>query len=136
MIDLERLETMIRLERQQKDTRSRRIIKYTKRDFMAMELIKGFFLGSVAYFLLLALLALFFSDVILGNMTNIDIRQLVALLIMAYIATVALYMLITFMINLVRYNRAGRHEKRYEADIRKLRKQYIRDSKRFKNTRG
>lgn len=132
MLSNERIGLMIRLAKEDtpKAQRSRSIAGYYKNDYIALTLIRRFILMTVAYVLLLALVALSAMDFINENINRFNFKILGADLIIGYVIFVGIYLLITYIICSVRYNRARREMHVYEERLRMLERIYKREEER------
>ncbi len=120
---------MIRLAKDDspKAQRDRSIAGYYKNDYIALTLIRRFILMTVAYVFLLALIALAAMDFINENINRFNFKILGADLIIGYVIFVGIYLLITYIICSVRYNRARRAMREYEERLRMLERIYKRE---------
>ena len=84
---------------------------------------------TLAYVLILALLALCNYNYITEEIVSVDLKQWGAVLVISYIALLAVYLGITIIAALVRYNRLKKNQKEYEHNLKKLDKMYYRESR-------
>ena len=129
MVSEKRLKVMIDLERYNKDHKGKSDAAYYKSDYIVVSLIKRFFMITLAYVLILALLALCNYNYITEEIVSVDLKQWGAVLVISYIALLAVYLGITIIAALVRYNRLKKNQKEYEHNLKKLDKMYYRESR-------
>ncbi len=120
---------MIRLAKEDtpKARRERRIAGYYKNDYIALHLIRRFFLMTAAYAILVVLIAFAAMDYINAMINRIDFKTLGAELIIGYILFMGIYLGITYIVSSVRYNRAKRASREYEEMLRRLEKEYLKE---------
>lgn len=101
-------------------SRNLKICKYYKSDYIAMQMIKTFFLTTIAYVLVLMLLAAGNIDWLLDHIDNFDPLQFGSVFVMFYIVMMALYLVLTFVFSKKRYEEARRSVHEYEVQLKKL----------------
>ncbi|MEE3420460.1 MAG: hypothetical protein VZR02_05090 [Lachnospiraceae bacterium] len=104
------------------DKKALRICKYYKSDYIAVQLLKTFFLTTIAYLLVLGLVAAGNIDWLLDNIDSFDPMKLGSILLILYIVVLAIYMIITFVISKRRYEAAKKSVRAYEIQLRRLEK--------------
>ncbi len=122
MVSEERLKMMIDLARYetgsgQKDLNLR---QYYRTDYIALEIIKAFFLATVAYILLLGLLIAGNIEFLLEHLDTTDVRLLVSWLLIAYIVFIAVYIAITYINAVLKYRKARKSVHGYEQKLKEL----------------
>lgn len=109
------------------------ISKYYRSDYIGLALIKNFFLVSIAYVVLIALIALYYLDELLETIHKMNLIRLGAKIIIGYIVLLILYSVIVYVIQTVRYSRAKKSIKNYYMQLGKLAKIYAKEEKRAQN---
>ena len=126
MINREKLCRMIalaRFERKNED-KALRINNSYEQDYVARALIRNFILTTIAYILLIAVIAMINMDMWLSNLNNLNIRPLLATLLTGYLVMLGLYSVISYVMARVRYTRAETGIQQYRYELDQLRKEY------------
>ena len=105
------------------------VSKYYRTDYVGLALIKNLFLITIGYFLILAVLAVYFSEYLMNNIHRMDLRALGIYLGAGYVILMGVYMLITLIIYNVKYYRAKKSVKEYYGQLTRLEKMYLRESR-------
>ena len=131
MINEEKVKAMNRLAlyEQGKGKKVLPISRYYRTDYVGQALIKNLFLVTIGYFLILAVLAVYFSEYLMNNIHRMDLRALTIYLVAGYIILMGIYMFITLIIYNVKYYRAKKSVKEYYSQLTRLEKMYMRDKK-------
>jgi hypothetical protein len=126
MIDKKKLYLMISLARFEKknEDRALRVNHYYQRDFIAFALIKNFLLTTIAYVLVLGVLALYNMEAVLAGLNSLNLKPLVATVILGYLIFLAIYSVIAFTIAKLKYVRMENSIEQYEAALDRLRAMY------------
>lgn len=109
------------------------ISKYYRSDFIGLALIKNFFLVSIAYVVLVALIALYYLDELLETIHKMNLIRLGAKIIIGYIVLLIVYSVLVYVIRTVTYSRAKKSIKNYYMQLGKLTKIYAKEEKRTQN---
>lgn len=97
---------------------------YYKDDYIAKEIVKSFFCGTIAYILIILLYSISTLETLLGHVNNFKIMNDLVLVCVLYIGFMALYLFITFLIYRVRYKKEKRQLKVYLKSLKKLYRLY------------
>ena len=126
MTDEKRLHLMIALARFRQRNRDKalRINRFYQGDFISFSLIRNFLLTTIAYVLLLALIALYHLDFVLANLNDLKFRPLLAIIIVSYLLMLGIYSVIVYMIARIRFVRAEARMDEYERQLGRLRRMY------------
>lgn len=121
-MNLLRLSEMIHLARYEegKGERSLKICKYYRADYIAIQMIKTFFLVTLAYILILALWAAGHINYLLDNIDKMDLATVGAVILIVYIVILALYLAYTFVRSRVQYRKAKKSVHAYEIRLHEL----------------
>ena len=109
------------------------VSKYYRSDYIGLALIKNFFLVSIAYVVLTALIALYYLDELLETIHKMNLIKLGAQIIIGYIILLAGYSVLVYVIQTVKYSRAKKSIKNYYMQLGKLTKIYAKEEKRSQN---
>lgn len=131
MLNEEKVKLMTRLAmyEQKEGRRALPLSRYYRSDYIGLALIKNLFLISVGYVLLIGCLAVYFLEYLMANIHRMDLLSLFRSVGIGYIATLAVYTVITYMVHTYRYFRAKKSVRDYYRDLTALEKIYIREEK-------
>lgn len=126
-MNLLRIAEMIRLARYEngKGGKALKICKYYKSDYVTIEMLKTFFLTTVAYVLALVLIAAGNINWLLDHIDQMNLAVTISVILILYIILMAVYLAATFLIANKRYTKAKRSVHSYEIHLRELRKTSI-----------
>lgn len=130
MVDEARMEVMIRLAEYESGSGKEAITiqKYHRRDYIALDMIKNFFLITIAYLLLLGLAALVFMSALTGSLNIINLTAFAAWILIGYILMLAVFLTISYFHASRRYREARKSVREYESELKKLDVLYRRKS--------
>ena len=122
MPDEKRIITMTRIAIYEKGIGKEdlRLRKYSRRDYAALTLIKTFIFTSIGYAIVLGLIVLGNSEFLLENIDRMDLLFVGSLLLIGYIAVLAVYLIAAYLSAHIRYRRARHNINGYMAKLRKL----------------
>lgn len=124
MVDERKVRLMTRLARyEQKEGRDAlRIQKYYRSDYLGLALLRNFFMASIGYGLLVLLIVGYYSDYLMDYIYKMDLQLVVTVLIVGYVAVLAVYSAVTYVVYSVRYARAKKSVKSYYLKLGELEK--------------
>ena len=96
-----------------------------------MTLIKNFFLVTIGYGLILAVIAAYNLEYLLDNVHKMDLISLGVVVLGGYIGILVLYSVLTYIQYTVKYHKAKKSVKQYYTQLTKLEKIYTREEKKF-----
>ena len=108
-----------------------RIARYYRSDYIGLALIKNFFLVTIGYGLILALIAAYNLEYLLDNVHKMDLVSLGVVVLAGYVGTLVVYTLLTYIQYTVKYHRAKKSVKEYYSQLTRLEKIYNREEKKF-----
>ena len=108
-----------------------RIARYYRSDYIGLALIKNFFLVTIGYGLILAVLAAYNLEYLLDNVHKMDLISLGVVALGGYIGILVLYSVLTYIQYTVKYHKAKKSVKQYYSQLTKLEKIYTREEKKF-----
>ena len=107
------------------------ISKYYRSDYIGLALIKNFFLVTIGYGLILAVISAYNLEYLLDNVHKMNLVSLGIVALAGYIGILVLYSVLTYIQYTVKYYRAKKSVKQYYAQLTKLEKIYTREEKKF-----
>ena len=108
-----------------------RIARYYRSDYIGLALIKNFFLVTIGYGLILAVIAAYNLEYLLDNVHKMDLISLGVVVLGGYIGILVLYSVLTYIQYTVKYHKAKKSVKQYYTQLTKLEKIYTREEKKF-----
>lgn len=131
MVNEERVKNLykIALYEQQEKKYERQTGHYYKKDYISKELIKSFFMGTLAYVLLVLLWVISTLDEFLRSVNNLDIIKDTVIIVLLYIIFICLYLFITYFISRARYKKGRSSLKEYLKVLKVTKKMYEREEK-------
>ncbi|BFL46190.1 hypothetical protein C3B58_11115 [Lactonifactor longoviformis] len=132
MLDLERIRQMTKLASYEAGEGKTYlpISKYYRSDFIGLALIKNFFLVSIGYCMILAVIAGYNAEYLLNNAHKLNVVTTVIAVVAGYVVLLVLYSIVTYIYTSVKYSRAKKSIQQYYIDLNKLKKMYDREEKR------
>ena len=130
MINEEKVKIMDRLAvyEKQEGRKYLPVSKYYRSDYIGLALIKNFFLVTIGYGLILAVIAAYNLEYLLDN---VDLISLGVVVLGGYIGILVLYSVLTYIQYTVKYHKAKKSVKQYYTQLTKLEKIYTREEKKF-----
>lgn len=129
MVDVQKVKVMTQLAafEQRESDRALKIVKYYRRDYVCMELLKSFVCITVGYGLLLLFLGVYQMEYLISNVMQLDYMSIIKKIIVGYIAlTVCNFVIGIFLYN-VKFSKAKRKVKEYDQTLHLLRQLYRRE---------
>ena len=125
-VNKERLCRMIALARFEKknEDKALRINNSYEQDYVARAMIRNFLLTSLAYVLVVAVIAMFNMDVLLSNLSNLNLRPLIVILLISYLIMIGVFSVIAYVMARLRYGRMSTGIRQYRYELEQLRKSY------------
>lgn len=115
MINEEKVKQLYRLAEYDRKygEKDRPMGRYFRKDYIIREMIKSFFAGTAVYILFLVLCVLNQANEILNSMNNTDFLRMAVVIGLCYVAFLAVYLLITYLVYYVRYTNGRKRLKKY-----------------------
>ncbi len=131
MINEDRVKELFHLDLfdEEEQEELRKAGKYFRNDFVVKEMLISFFAGTLIYLLVLALCILNVANSLLDQLNTMNYTQIAIYLGVSYVAFLALYLLVTYLVYTVRYTRDRRILKKYTGHLKKLESMYVREDK-------
>ena len=129
MINEEKVKIMDRLAvyEKQEGRKYLPVSKYYRSDYIGLALIKNFFLVTIGYGLILAVIAAYNLEYV----HKMDLISLGVVVLGGYIGILVLYSVLTYIQYTVKYHKAKKSVKQYYTQLTKLEKIYTREEKKF-----
>lgn len=126
MLNEEKVILMTRLASYEADEGKRNIAigKYFRSDYIRMQTIKSIIYATVAFAVLVGLVVLMDLEAFMGDIYQMDLIQYAKEILIWYVAFVAAYGVISFVVYTIRYRKARQHLKVYFNNLKKLSEMY------------
>lgn len=131
MINEEKVKLMTKaaVYEQKAGRESLKITGYFRHDYISLELLKGWFFGSLAFALLAALWGAYHMEYLLNNIHKMDLKQFGLTAVAAYVAVVGVYMCILYGVYSYRYYKARKSVNGYVHTLSKISDIYRQEEK-------
>lgn len=101
-----------------------KIIRYYKNDYIRMNILTSVVCSTIAYLLILALLAMYNMDYFIKNAVSIDYASFGIMALCGYVILIGLYIFVTMLVCSVRYDQARKRVRKYFKYLKYLGKYY------------
>lgn len=119
MINEDRVKGLCRLAIYDKNygQKDRPMGRFFRKDYIMREMLKSFLSGSLLYILILVLWGMYRINAILNSLNTTDFLRMAVVIGLCYIAFMAIYLLITYLVHYVRYTEGRKRLKKYYGRI-------------------
>lgn len=131
MVNEQRLHSMIKIAKfDANDGKScKPMIQYARKDYVALQLLKSFVIGTIAFFIMLGLWVLYSMETLMKQINNMDLIQSAITLGILYGVFMVIYLLATYIIYNVKYTYGRKKVKKYYAGLKKINAMYLREER-------
>ena len=131
MVNEQRLHSMIKISKfDANDGKScKPMIQYARKDYVALQLLKSFVIGTIAFFIMLGLWVLYSMETLMKQINNMDLIQSAITLGILYGVFMVIYLLATYIIFNVKYTYGRKKVKKYYAGLKKINAMYLREER-------
>ena len=131
MINQERLHYMIKLAKFDSNDgkRCKPMTQFARADYVALQLLKSFVMGTICYGLMVLLWALYTMETLLEMLNPQNLKVMVITLIGLYLAFIIVYMVATYFVYEVKYTDGRRKVKKYFNSLKKVNQIYEREKR-------
>lgn len=109
---------------------------YFRSDYIGRQMIKNGLRVTLAFLLVLAGWGMYNAQVLIVDITTIDVMALGARILFLYAASMCVFLLLTYVVQTVRYARAKQDLYVYRQMLKELEQQYHLEDVSKSNTRG
>ena len=122
MVNEEKIQIMTKLTSMENDDLNREIkdCGYYKSDYIRLRLIRTIGSYSIAYVLMIALVALYHFDYLVSDMVIQDIRGVIIAVVALYLLLIFTCVVLTITIYSKKYSQAQKKQKEYYRELKKL----------------
>ena len=131
MVNEQRLHSMIKIAKfDANDGKScKPMIQNARKDYVALQLLKSFVIGTIAFFIMLGLWVLYSMETLMKQINNMDLIQSAITLGILYGVFMVIYLLATYIIFNVKYTYGRKKVKKYYAGLKKINAMYLREER-------
>ena len=131
MINEEKVKQLykVALYEQKEEKRYRQIGKYYRNDYIAKEMIKSIFAGTIAYFFMSALWIARDWQGVLDQVVHLGIAKMLIPVMGIYVVFMAIYLTVTYLFYKGRYEDCIKGASDYEAELSQLNEMYEQEEK-------
>ena len=131
MINEERVKQLckIAIYEQTEEKEHREAGLYYRSDYIGKEIVKSFFTGSIAYFLIAALWMISNMDLVLHQINTLEIVDTVVVMIVLYFLFLLLYLFVTVLVYYFRYKYSKKRLDGYLRDLKVAHNMFEREEK-------
>lgn len=131
MVNEQRLHSMIKIAKfDANDGKScKPMIQYARKDYVALQLLKSFVIGTIAFFIMLGLWVFYSMETLMKQINNMDLIQSAITLGILYGVFMVIYLLATYIIFNVKYTYGRKKVKKYYAGLKKINAMYLREER-------
>ena len=105
------------------------MMQYARRDYVSLQLLKSFIVGTIAFGVLFALWALYSMDSLLSRMNNMDFMDILLVVGILYGVFIVIYLLATYLVYNLKYTEGRRKVKKYYNGLKKVNAMYEREER-------
>ena len=131
MVNEERLHHMIKMAIFDTDQgkECKPMTQYARKDYVALQLLKSFVAGTIAFFMMLGLWVLYSMDALMEQINTMDLVQSATTLGLFYGIFMLIYLLATYIIFNMKYTYGIKKVKKYYAGLKKINAMYLREER-------
>ena len=131
MVNEQRLHSMIKIAKFDANDgkRCKPMIQYARKDYVALQLLKSFVVGTIAFFMMLGLWVLYSMDALMEQINKMDFVKAATTLGLLYGIFMVIYILATYIIFNMKYTYGRKKVKKYYAGLKKISAMYLREER-------
>ncbi len=107
----------------------RRIRQYFRGDYVSLEMLKSFLMGTIAFAIMLLMWGIYQMDYLLENINKMDLIGFGTEILIKYLILMSVYLIITYVVYHMRYARGRRQLKIFYGRLKKVSRLYESESK-------
>ena len=126
MINEEKVRLMTRLAayEQGEFRKTKPVVGFFRSDYIGLELVKTFVYTTLAYGIMLGMYVLYDVEAFMKEIYHMDIPGFIKDVIILYLILLGIFITITYVVSLYRYNRSMQSTRLYYANLKKLSQLY------------
>ena len=100
---------------------------YFKSDYLSAELLKSFLAATIVFLMLIGVYCLYHFEELMLTIYSLDLNQLIRQILTRYFLFLAVFLVITLIVYVRRYNRTRRNLREYYRNLKELSAGYERN---------
>lgn len=131
MVNEERLSHMIKMAEFDavNGKKCKPMIQYTRKDYVAMQLLKSFVAGTITFGIILGLWALSSMEELVHTINTVDLRDYLVSQLLKYIVFLVVYLFVTYGVYNRKYTVGRKKVKQYYASLKRVEQMYEREER-------
>lgn len=105
------------------------ICKYFRIDYVSLNIVKTAISTTIAFVLIIGMWLLYRADYFMENISKIDLVALGEEILKYYLIVMLIYIIIAYIVYMIKYNSAKRGVKRYYAQLKRISKLYDKENR-------
>lgn len=126
MLNADKIKLMTKLSLfEEKEKSSTMLINhYFKKDYISFQMIQSAVFITLSFIAVIVLYVLYSAENWIANAQIADLVSMGSLMLVSYIACLALYLVLTYLVSSRRYERAKKNQKVYHSGLKRLNRVY------------
>lgn len=104
--------------------RNKAVIGFFRSDYISLQMVKTVIATTIAYAILVGLYVMYDFEAFMKEIYQMDLFQFVKTVIVLYLVMLSIFMVITYVVSLYRYNRCLQSTRLYYGNLKKLSQLY------------
>ena len=131
MVNEERLRPMVKMAMFDKNEgkHCKPMIEYARQDYVAMEMLKSFVTGTIAFMLMFGIWAVRDIDRAMGMLNAAYLKDFIVDVGLKYLVLLLAYLIVTYVVYQIRYTQGRKKVKKYYNSLKAVNKMYEREEK-------
>lgn len=131
MVNEERLSHMIKMAEfdEVNGKKCKPMIQYTRKDYVAMQLLKSFVAGTITFGIILGLWALSSMEELVHTINSMDLKDFLISMLLKYIIFLVAYLAVTYVVYHHKYTVGRKKVKQYYASLKRVEQMYEREER-------
>lgn len=131
MVNEERLRPMVKMAMFDKNEgkHCKPMIEYARHDYVAMEMLKSFVTGTIAFMLMFGIWAVRDIDRAMGMLNAAYLKDFIVDVGLKYLVFLLAYLIVTYVVYQIRYTQGRKKVKKYYNSLKAVNKMYEREEK-------
>ena len=100
--------------------RHKAVIGFFRSDYISLQMVKTVLATTIAYAILFGLYLMYDFEKFMKEIYQMDVFQFIKTVVILYLVMLAIFMLITYVVSLYRYNRSLQSTRLYYGNLKKL----------------
>ena len=105
------------------------MIEYARQDYVAMEMLKSFVTGTIAFMLMFGIWAVRDIDRAMGMLNAAYLKDFIVDVGLKYLVFLLAYLIVTYVVYQIRYTQGRKKVKKYYNSLKAVNKMYEREEK-------